>query len=144
MRPNPAATRPSASSQPAGRKSAPRWSRTSGWVRRSGVAMVGPSWAPLAHRPPRLAAAVSTPRTRVTRPAAPSKRRRQPTPQYGQTDSPSTADDMTLPQARSGPRGDDTASPHGSQRELGRGEFAGRTNRVGGGFKASDVPPLRG
>src|SRR5579871_2871745 len=52
--------------------------------------MVGPSWAPLAQSRPRLAAASSTPRTRRTLPSAPSKRRRQPTPQYGQTDSPIT------------------------------------------------------
>src|SRR5262249_30327200 len=53
--------------------------------------MVGPSWAPLAQMRPWLAGALSTPRTRVTCAAVPSRRSRQPTPQYGQIVSPSSA-----------------------------------------------------
>src|SRR5260370_15038531 len=53
--------------------------------------MVGPSCAPLAQMRPWFAGAFSTPRTRVTCPAVPSSRSRQPTPQYGQIVSPSAA-----------------------------------------------------
>src|SRR6185369_12065280 len=71
-----------------GRNSSRREWRISGRVRRSGVAIVGPSCAPLAQMPPRLAAADSTPRTDIGPPGDPANRSRQPTPQYGQTDSP--------------------------------------------------------
>src|SRR5262249_54683754 len=65
--------------------------RRRGQRARSGVWTVGPSKAPLAQMRPRFAGADSTPRTRVTRPPAASTRSRQPTPQYGQTLSPTTA-----------------------------------------------------
>src|SRR5262245_10441728 len=85
------ATKSSAASHETGTLSDfPFRGRNKGRVARSGVWTVGPSWAPFAQSFPRLAAADSTPRTRVTSPASPSTFSRQPTPQYGQTDSPST------------------------------------------------------